>query len=162
MAYLSVPLFPAASDQVAGCWCDLSQHRGDNKEVCCLHSARATFYSQASLLGSAGVKQFMSSCLQDAQSAGSVKTLLQRVRPIAGLAAVSHRDKSAAERKVVNSILQVSRTGWSITSMPIRSHAAFLEAWTAPPFSAADGPQSTQWFGSVHSKALQQQYREPP
>lgn len=51
----------------------------------------------------------MSSCLQEAQATGAVKTLLQRVRPIAGLTASSHRERSAAERKVVNSILQVSK-----------------------------------------------------
>lgn len=56
-----------------------------------------------------GVRQFMATSLQRAQEEGSVKTLMQRVRPITGLTASNYKDRSAMERRVVNSIIQVSR-----------------------------------------------------
>jgi DNA polymerase I-like protein with 3'-5' exonuclease and polymerase domains len=56
---------------------------------------------------SAGVQQYMAACQSSAQSAGAVRTLLQRVRPIPGLNSKQFQERQAAQRKVVNSIIQV-------------------------------------------------------
>jgi DNA polymerase I-like protein with 3'-5' exonuclease and polymerase domains len=49
----------------------------------------------------------MAACQSSAQSAGAVRTLLQRVRPIPGLTSRQFQERQAAQRKVVNSIIQV-------------------------------------------------------
>jgi DNA polymerase I-like protein with 3'-5' exonuclease and polymerase domains len=49
----------------------------------------------------------MAACQSSAQSAGAVRTLLQRVRPIPGLNSRQFQERQAAQRKVVNSIIQV-------------------------------------------------------
>lgn len=52
----------------------------------------------------------MAACQSSAQSAGAVRTLLQRVRPIPGLSSRQFQERQAAQRKVVNSIIQVHHT----------------------------------------------------
>lgn len=54
----------------------------------------------------AGVHQFMRRAIAAAQGSGAVSTLMGRRRPIAGLAGDFH-ERSAAERKVLNSQIQV-------------------------------------------------------
>lgn len=54
-----------------------------------------------------GVRGFMSRSISAAQVGGAVSTLMGRRRPIAGLNGDFH-ERSAAERKVVNSQIQVS------------------------------------------------------
>lgn len=57
---------------------------------------------------SAGVRDWMHARLAAAQREGAVRTLQGRVRPIAGLTSPRPSERSAAERKVINSIVQVS------------------------------------------------------
>lgn len=55
-----------------------------------------------------GVRAFMQARLAAAQREGAVTTLAGRVRPIAGLTSPRPNERAAAERKVVNSIIQVA------------------------------------------------------
>lgn len=63
----------------------------------------------------AGVRQFMQRSIAAARSTGAVSTLMGRRRPIPGLTG-DFQDRSAAERKVVNSQIQVwtRTTSWLI------------------------------------------------
>ena len=54
-----------------------------------------------------GVRGFMSRSISAAQISGAVSTLMGRRRPITGLTAADFQERSAAERKVVNSQIQV-------------------------------------------------------
>lgn len=54
-----------------------------------------------------GVHAFMSRSISAAQATGAVSTLMGRRRPIQGLASADFQERSAAERKVVNSQIQV-------------------------------------------------------
>ncbi|WIA11812.1 hypothetical protein OEZ85_011902 [Tetradesmus obliquus] len=78
-----------------------------------------------------GVQQYMAACQSSAQSAGAVRTLLHRVRPIPGLSSRQFQERQAAQRKVVNSIIQGSAADLAKLAM------CAWDAWAESPAAAA-------------------------
>eukprot|EP00775_Hariotina_reticulata_P003333 gene3333-3610_t len=85
----------------------------------------------------AGVRRFIADSLAAAQQAGAVRTLHGRVRPIAGLDGPPSPARQAAERKVVNSIIQGSAADLVKLAM------CSWEAATTTPITTSSDAQPT-------------------